>query len=368
MDEEGIWDKMRLTIQKVVPNMVVHHIDDEEIWVSSNYTIYRSKDGGNTFNKVANLPVSFAMQMLARFRLPSRAFRLGLRSLRKLKSGTVLVIASRKIFRLRDGKFEVTYSFRRGLGPLREGWCEDEKGNCYLGEYFLNNKRDAPVQLLKSEDDGQLWRVIRSLSNIRHIHCVQFDPFGKRIWLGTGDRDNESGISFSEDEGETWTEIGSGEQMFRAVSLLSTEDHVYWGSDAPTKQNYIYRYVRQSGEIEKLAAVDGPVHYSAILENGIKLFATTAEGDSEGKSAEWDKKAHIWASKDGTHWEDLISWEKDRWPYILGYGRVLFAHGRYKNNLYFTTQCLKKVNNMLIQAKLSVKSWTQPRKNTRLLI
>ena len=82
---------------------------------------------------------------------------------------------------------------------------------------------------------------------------------------------------------------------------------------------------------------------------------TTAEGDSEGKSAEWDKKAHIWASKDGTQWEDLISWEKDQWPYILGYGRVLFAHGRNRDNLYFTTQCLKKVDNMLIQAKLSVK-------------
>jgi hypothetical protein len=110
--------------------------------------------------------------------------------------------------------------------------------------------------------------------------------------------------------------------------------------------------VRQSGEIQKLAAVDGPVYYAALLENGTKLFATTAEGNSEGKSAEWDKKAHIWASEDGTSWEDLISWEKDRFPYIFGFGRVLFAHGRYKDNLYFTTQCLQKVDNMLIEATL----------------
>jgi hypothetical protein len=346
---------MKLTIQKVVPNMVVHHIDDEEIWTSSNYTIYRSKDEGDTFDKVADLPVSFAMQILGRFRLPSRAFRLGIRSLKKLGSGTVLIIASRKIFRLRDGKFEVVHSFQRGLGPLREGWCEDEKGNSYLGEYFLNNKRDASVRLLKSTDDGRSWETIRSLQHIRHIHCVQYDSFSGRIWMGTGDRDEESSISFSEDEGKTWTEIGSGDQMFRAVSLLFTKDHVYWGSDVPTRQNYIYRYGRKSGEIEKLAAVDGPVHYSAILENGIKLFATTAEGDSEGKSAEWDKKAHIWASENGTLWEDLISWEKDQWPYILGFGRVLFPHGQYKDNLYFTTQCLKKVDNMLIKAKLLVK-------------
>lgn len=343
---------MKLTIEKVIPNMVVHHVDDKEIWTSSNYTVYRSKDAGNTFNKAANLPVSFAIQMLGRFRLPSRALRLGIGSLRKLKSGTILLIAGRKIFRLCDSEVEVVYSFKRGLGPLREGWCEDDKRNCYLGEYFLNNKREFPVKLLKSEDDGQSWRVLRSLSNIRHIHCVQYDPFSRRIWMGTGDKDEESSISFSEDEGKSWTEIGCGDQMFRAVSLLFTENHIYWGSDAPTRQNHIYRYVRKSGEVEKLVAVDGSVHYSVILENGVKLFATTAEGKSEGKSTEWDKKAHIWASKDGVHWEDLISWEKDFLPYILGYGRVYFAHGQCGNDVFFTTLSLKKVDTLLMRAKI----------------
>lgn len=347
---------MKLTILRVMPKMIIHHIsDNDEIWASSNYTVYKSKDEGNTFDRLVDLPVSFAMSTLGRFRLPSRAFRLGIRSLRKLKNGTILAIADKKIFRLKDNEVEVVHSFQRGLGPLREGWCVDEKGNCYVGEYFLNNKRDAPVHLLKSEDDGQTWVIACSFRNIRHIHCLQYDPFSECIWLGTGDRDNESSISFSEDEGKTWAEIGSGDQMFRSVSLLFTEDHVYWGSDAPTRQNYLYRYVRKNGEIEKLAAVDGPVYYSASLENGIKLFATTAEGDSEGKSAEWDKKAHIWASENGTLWEDLISWEKDSWPSILGYGSVLFANGRYRDNLCFTTQCLKKVDNKLIRAELSTK-------------
>ena len=343
---------MKLVIQKMIPNMTVHWVDGEEVWASSNYTLYTSKDGGNSFNKVTDLKVPLLIWIPGRFRLPSRALRLGIRSLRKLRSGSILVIADRKIFRLKDNEIKVVHSFKRGHGPLREGWCEDEKGSCYLGEYFLNNKRDAPVNLLKSEDNGQSWRIIRSLSNIRHIHCVQYDPYSKRIWLGTGDRDNESSISFSEDEGKSWVEIGSGDQMFRAVSLLFTEHHVYWGSDAPTRQNYIYRYVRKSGEIERLAAVDGPVNYSTILGNGIKLFATNNEGSSEGESAEWDKKAHIWASEDGMHWEDLISWEKDIWPYILGFGRVYFAHGRYGNNVYFTTEALKEVDGMLIQAKI----------------
>jgi len=343
---------MKLEIQKIIPNMVVHWVDREVIWTSSNYTLYITKDGGDSFNKVTTLKVPLWAHVLGKFRLPARAFRLGIRSLRILKIGTALVIADKKIFRLKDGELKVVHSFERGFGPLREGWCEDDKGNCYLGEYFLNNKRDAPVQLLKSMDDGQSWKVIRSLSNIRHIHCVQYDPFSQRIWMGTGDRDEESSISFSENGGESWAEIGSGDQKFRAVSLLFTEDYVYWGSDAPTRQNYIYHYARKTGEVERLAAVDGPVHYSTILKNGVKLFATAAEGNSEGKSAEWDKKAHIWASENGAQWEELMSWEKDIWPYIFGFGRVYFAHGQHGNNVYFTTEALRKVDGMLIQAKI----------------
>lgn len=238
---------------------------------------------------------------------------------------------------------------------MREGWCEDDEGNCYMGEYFLNNRRDTSVDLMKSTDDGQSWRTIYSLDNVRHIHCVQYDPFDRRIWLGTGDRDEESTISFSQDKGETWTKIGSGDQMFRAVSLLFTQDYVYWGSDAPTRQNYIYRYNRSSREIERLVAVDGPVYYSTILKNGIKIFTTTTEGNSEGKSAEWDNKAHIWASDNGFCWEDLISWGKNVYPYILGYGSVLLPHGQLNDTLFFTTQRLRKVDGMLSIAKLSAR-------------
>ena len=104
-----------------------------------------------------------------------------------------------------------------------------------------------------------------------------------------------------------------------------------------------------------IAPVDGPVYYSMVLGNDIKLFATTTQGEGEGRSAEWDRKAHIWASQDGTRWEDLISWEKDLWPYrLLGYGRIDFAHGEYETDVYFTAHSLKGIDGMLIQAKIVV--------------
>lgn len=346
---------LKLEIEKTVPNMVVHWADSAEILASSGYTLYSSRNEGETFEKIADIGVSSLTGMLVKSRVLSRGLRLGIRDLRKLKSGTTLAIADKKIFRAENDCFKPVFSFRQGFGPLREGWCEDDKGTCYLAEYFLNNKRDKPITLIKSIDDGQSWEMMRSLSQIRHAHCIQYDAFSRQIWMGTGDRDSESIISFSQDRGDNWVDLGSGDQQFRTVSFVFTEGYVYWGSDAPTRQNFIYRYVRENNSIERLVAVNGPVHYSALLDNGIILFATTAEGNSEGKSMAWDNEARIWASEDGSNWTDLISWKKDIYPYVLGLGRVYFAHNVNQDKLYFTTEALKKVDHTLFSATVSAK-------------
>lgn len=343
---------IKLKIQKIIPEMKIHWIDEAGILASSRYELYLINDYGNTFSKIIDIKTFALSSTLAKFRLFRRAFRLGIRALLKLKNGVVLVVANGKVIRCNNGENEIVYSFERGIGPLRDGLCEDNKGGIYIGEYFTNNSRKHPVKLLKSEDGGKSWEVLQTFKNIRHIHCVQYDPFEKLVWMGTGDREEESSIMFSEDYGETWRSIGSRSQMFRTVSLVFTEDYVYWGTDTPAKQSYIYRYNRRNGTVECLSPVNGPVYYSASLENGAIFFSTGAEGKSEGVSGAWDNKAHIWASTDGMKWEDVISWEKDSWPYIMGYGRIVFARGRSKDILAFTTECLKNADNKLFICKV----------------
>jgi len=242
---------LKLTVRKIYPNLLVHWLNQKEVWASRNYTFYISKDQGVTFNKAVELQSSALTNLLGGSRLLTRAFRLGIRDSRELRSGTILAIADKKIFRLHDREFEAVHLFQQGRGPLREGWCEDHKGNCYLGEYVLNNQRDKSINLLKSSDDGHTWKTIRSFRNIRHIHCVQFDPFSQAVWMGTGDKDHESSIAFSENDGNTWNTIGSGNQKFRTVSLVFTEDFVYWvlcgvlyhhnrGDDPPQENPWSY--------------------------------------------------------------------------------------------------------------------------------
>jgi hypothetical protein len=62
----------------------------------------------------------------------------------------------------------------------------------------------------------------------------------------------------------------------------------------------------------------------------------------EGGANEKDGCAHIWASRDGQHWEDLAQWKKDSWPFRFQYGIVRFPHGLENSELlHFTTLGLK---------------------------
>jgi hypothetical protein len=331
---------MQLKILKTIPNFQAQWIEDEEIWYSSNLGIYRADSWASLPQKIANLESTFYMKTLSKSRLAARALRLGVRSFLRLSNGTILIVANRCIFRLNDNDLNKVYALERGIGPLRNGLCEDPKGNVYVGEYFLNNNRANQVKLLKSEDNGKTWNVLQSMSGIRHIHAVQFDPFEDKLWMATGDRDNESIILYSDDDGSSWKELASGCQKYRTVSLLFTDSHIYWGTDAPTIQNSIFRYCRKSKKIEKVVDVNGPVYYSAKTSEGALIFSTGNEGKSEGRTMEWDNTARIWASNDGVHWQDLVRWEKDIWPYILGFGRAIFARGS-SNYVAFTTQCVK---------------------------
>ncbi|MCR6691292.1 MAG: hypothetical protein MRT15_02790 [archaeon YNP-LCB-003-016] len=335
--------KLKLVIKKKIAGKIFHWIEGNKIWASSGYSLYASEDFGNTFKEIAKLNAPTLMKIASYSRLLSRTFRLGVRAMIKLNNGNILAVASGKVYRICNNKIECIFVFSKGIGPLRNGLCQDDEGNIYMGEYFMNDEHRYPVNLFKSEDYGKSWRKILSLKDVRHIHFVQFDPYERKIWVGTGDRDLESKIMVSEDGGESWGIIGCSNQKFRAVSLLFTEEYVYWGTDTPAKQSYIYRYRRKDGKIERLVPVNGPVYYSAKL-NDIILFSTGVEGRSEGVSAAWDNYAHIWASRDGIHWQDIGKWEKDRLPYIFGYGRISFPNGNFNDALAFTTECVKNAD------------------------
>jgi len=89
---------MIVQIQKIIPQMTVHAAYGEEIWATKEYTLYQSVMKLEKFKQVAQVPVSPWLQMIAKSRSISRFFRFGVRSMKKLANGTILIIADRKIF------------------------------------------------------------------------------------------------------------------------------------------------------------------------------------------------------------------------------------------------------------------------------
>ena len=145
--------------------------------------------------------------------------------------------------------------------------------------------------------------------------------------MGTGDRDSECLLYKSTDSGDNWKQVGGGSQLWRAVGLAFRPEAVYWGTDAGwtagTHPNYVMRLDRKTGELERVLEVQGPCHGNATLRDSTLLVSTGVERGENEK----DGYAHLWASRDGITWEELIRFKKDIWFRILQFGVIRFPVG-----------------------------------------
>ena len=215
-----------------------------------------------------------------------------------------------------------SFSIPRGSRPLFV--CENRNGDLLWGEYFSNPNRDK-VNIYVSRDFGNSWQVIYSFekNTIRHVHGVFCDPYDDRIWLTTGDEDHESAIWVTDDRFENLDKVISGRQQSRAIQLLFTKDHIYFGTDTPFETNHIYRLRKGTAEIEELTSVESSVYWGCKV--GDDLFFSTAV---EPSSVNLCNYASIWGSRDGRNWGQVARFKKDFWPSkYFQIGQIYFPGG-----------------------------------------
>lgn len=299
----------KVEIEKLTEDMVIHSVKKGICWASRGNTIFVSTDKGKSWNKKGRIPYSISNpSYFNRFFVIRKIFgRYGISQMKILNSGTILIFSGPYLWRSTDNGNSFKIVHRRKIHPLMQSWAEAH-GEIFYGEYFYDKGRKE-INLWKSIDDGKNWFIVYTFvaGSVRHIHAVQYDPYSDRIWVTTGDEDRECKIMYSTDRGKTFEIIGQGSQEWRAVSLLFTEDYIYWGMDSPHKQNYIFRWDRRTGTRKVVAEIDGPAYYSTQLEDGSLILATTVEG----ATGEWDGSAHIWLKeKNNQNWIDLGGWKK----------------------------------------------------------
>ena len=293
--------------------------------ISRGYRLYDV----NRKYKVADSKYGF----LSYFVLTRRFLRAEITGQNKLSNGDYLVVAKKGLFLRKQccDRFEKVFDMPRGSKPLNI--CIAPSGNLYFGEYFQNMDKQA-VHIYCSEDNGQTWHVVYTFpgGNINHIHGLFFDKYTNRIWVATGDRENECIIGYTEDEFKTFVEVFRGGQEYRTCQLFFYKDFIVFGTDTQYQQNVIKKFDRKTLEITELKKVQGSVIKGGQVGD-VAFISTTVEPSNVNT----DKWAHLWVTKDGLHWEERYKAKKDCLP------ATLFQFGTFEFPQYYGIEKLERL-------------------------
>lgn len=258
--------------------------------------------------------------LFSRFFLTRRLLRAEITNLYSLSNGDRLAIAKKGIFRCKSGDkvFSKCFEVPRGSRPMN--LCITPDDQIYFGEYFANMEKQA-VRVYHSSDGGRNWNVAYTFDagNINHIHGLFWDPYTQRIWMATGDRENECIIANTDDGFKTLNIVLRGGQEYRATNLLFYRDFIVYATDSQYIVNEIRKIDRATLKIESLCQIQGTA-IKGGQKDGFSYISTTVEPSKVNK----DRYSHLWISRNGNDWDDIYKMEKDRYPVILQFGSIEF--------------------------------------------
>lgn len=298
---------------------------DDVLYASRGYELYsaRISDEKIRWDRVAAYQPQWWRNCTCRVRLASRLVRDGFHALVRLRNGNLIAAVPGAIATLRGGEteFVISHRLRRGTRPLHVASTPD--GRAFWGEYFDNAERDE-VHIYMSEDGGEEWEVAYTFGkgSIRHVHNVVYDKWDDCLWILTGDYGRECRILRAFSDFETVDEVIGGNQQARAVAAIPAEDGLYFASDTPLEQNYIY-HVDRRGNLHRLSEISNSSIYGC--RNSRAMFFSTM---IEPSKVNLSRNVAIYGSGDGVEWQPLSTWKKDRWPMkFFQYGNAFLPDG-----------------------------------------
>jgi hypothetical protein len=307
---------------------------EDVLYASRGYDLLRTRisqgqeqnqipSDAHPWETVASFHPSYWRNWTAITNLSSRLVRGGFHALAVLSSGEIVAAAPGAIITLRPDKsrFYITHKITRGTRPLHITAVPG--GNVFWGEYFDNSSRDE-VHIYASTDEGATWGVAYTFPKgaIRHVHNIVHDPWGKCLWLLTGDYGDECRIVRASYDFRQVDVVLQGHQQARAVACVPTEGGLYFSSDTPLEGNAIYHLDRQ-GKLAHLAPLSSSSTYGCRVGGNI-FFSTMVEPSTENP----DRFVRIFGGRDGRKWRPLLAWRKDRWPmHFFQYGNAFLPDG-----------------------------------------
>ncbi len=281
------------------------------------------------------------LKLINYFELYNRLLRHGIHNFYKINEDTDCIIIKRSILFYKNRKLINTLNLENGSRPLRNGIVYKNDYIIY-SEYYGNINRE-PINIYKYNFNENKKEILYTFNNIRHIHFIQQNISNPDLlYIGTGDLDDECGIYiFSLKKGNI-KQIGGGSQSWRAVSILQSNNALYWGTDDPIGKNFIMRHDFEDNKLTKIQEIDGPAYYSSITKNKDMFIATTVE----------DKKKHkaIIYKKNKEKWGNYMEFNKDIFhTKYFGYGLIEFINNQEAlEELIYNLNGLKLENKNLL--------------------
>lgn len=253
-----------------------------------------------------------------------------------------------------DHSFIEEHEFSKGMNnPLSFCTRYDNQGNLkevLYGEYIGNRDR-GPVSIYRRSKDSS-WQLVYEFPahTIQHIHNIVYDRFKDRYLIMTGDADQESGIWDADIDFKSVKPVVRGAQKYRSCVLIPTRDGLFYITDTPLEQNYVY-HLSSDNKLQKIAEIPGPCIFG-IEKNGYLYFATSVEGDPAlggwkyrlsnklGKGVK-DKFSHLYRLSQNGILEEVSKMRKDFLPmWLFEFGNMKFPVSD-DNKVYVCPQSLK---------------------------
>ena len=204
----------------------------------------------------------------------------------------------------------------------------DKNGRLYLAEYGPQQQGMSKT-LWRSDNDGDDWKIIYQAPDKDkvHLHRIAVDPYTDALWLTVGDGKNRNMLR-SEDHGESWQQI----DRLQSTSVVFAEDAIYWGRDKKGKPG-VLRYDRATQRFteyfnpREYGNYGGSIYDLARLPSGELIVPFMKYADQPHISSVWrvaEDGAELLlqlASEEGkgVAIETIAGPDNDGWVYWTGY-------------------------------------------------
>lgn len=327
--------------------------------VSSKRLLYKGKEcslsykNGKLFYKTEYSEQSIAIGgFLNKVKLIERAMRLEPRCTEKIDDRHFIISFNGKIlnYDVKDNQVRIEHYYAKGMkNPLNFfGINRNEKREIYFGEYIWNGNKDKAVSIFKRKEDEWVEVYCFPERSITHVHNLVEDKYRNGIIILTGDDDEGSGLWFSDYEFKNVTPILIGSQQYRSCVAFPTKEGIYYATDTPLEQNFVYFVLLDENKkvksIEKKYKMPGPCIYGMEFNN-LMYFATSVEPDSS--LPEWryrltyrlgdgikNRYTYVIEGDRYREFREIFKIKKDSFPiWLFQFGNVLFP--KNESNTFF---------------------------------